>query len=114
MLRTFSSSVYVPAVPEIMSEFHISSTVALLGLSVYVLGHALGPALAAPLSETFGRAVVYKSTFPVAMLFNLGAGLAQSFPAFCVCRFLAATTGSPALAVGAGLITPGISHGSAR
>lgn len=48
---TFGSSVYTPGYGEVMSEFDISSTLALLGLSMWVLGLAFGPVLAAPVSR---------------------------------------------------------------
>lgn len=40
--RTFSSSVYVPGVYEVVKEFNVSLTVALLGISMYVVGLGLG------------------------------------------------------------------------
>ena len=46
------ASMITPGTLEIMERFQISETAALLGLSVYVLGLALGPVLAAPVSET--------------------------------------------------------------
>lgn len=100
--RTFASSVYTPAVTEIMQRFSVSSTAALLGLSLYVVGLAFGPVISAPISETHGRLVVYRVSLPVFMLFILGAGFSQSFGSFLVCRFLAGLTGSPVLAIGGG------------
>ena len=34
---TLGSSIYTPGIPSIMAQFNVSSTVALLGLSLYVL-----------------------------------------------------------------------------
>ncbi len=97
---TFGSSVYTPGYPEVMIRFEISSTAALLGLSLYVLGLAFGPVLAAPISETFGRRVVYLVSLPLAALFTLGAGFSQDFASLIICRFFAGFFGSPVLAVG--------------
>ena len=97
---TFGSSVYTPGYPEVMSRFHVSSTVSLLGLSLYVFGLAFGPVLAAPISETFGRRVVYLVSLPLAAVFTLGAGFSQNFPSLAICRFFAGFFGSPVLAVG--------------
>ena len=36
-------------------ELHMSETVAILGVSLYVLGFGLGPLLFAPLGELYGR-----------------------------------------------------------
>ena len=99
---TFGSSVYAPGVNAISKRFDVSVTVALLGLSLYVLGLAFGPILAAPLSETFGRRVVYLISLPISSLFVLGAGFSQSFASLAICRFLAGFFGAPTLAVGAG------------
>ena len=75
---------------------------ALLPLSLYVLGLAFGPVLAAPISETLGRRVVYFVSSPIAALFTLGAGFSNTFAALTITRFFAGFFGSPVLAVGAG------------
>lgn len=85
-------------------KFHVSHTAALLPLSLFVLGLALGPMLAAPISETRGRAIIYKVSMPLYMLFILGAGFSKSFAGLLVCRMLAAMAGAPCLAVGAGTV----------
>ena len=99
---TLGSSIYTPGVHSISERFNISETVALLGLSLYVLGLAFGPVVAAPLSETFGRRIVYLLSLPLSSFFILGAGFSQSFASLAVCRFFAGFFGSPTLAVGAG------------
>lgn len=98
----FGSSVYTPGYPEVMEKFGVSSTVAILPLSLYVLGLAFGPVLAAPISETRGRRVVYLVSLPIAALFTLGAGFSQSIAALAITRFFAGFFGSPVLAVGGG------------
>ena len=100
LIVTAASSIYTPGIPDLMRSFEVSSTVALLGLSLYILGLAFGPMLAAPISETKGRLVVYLISIPAASLFVLGAGFSQSFTAFAVCRFFAGFFASPVLAVG--------------
>jgi MFS family permease len=65
---------------------------------------AIGPMLAAPISETRGRAIVYKVSMPLYMLFILGAGFSKTFAGLLICRTLAAMTGAPCLAVGAGTV----------
>ncbi|KAI9750129.1 MAG: Rab proteins geranylgeranyltransferase component A, partial [Chaenotheca gracillima] len=99
---TFASSVYTPGYPDVMERFHVSSTASLLGLSLFVLGLACGPVIASPLSETFGRRIVYLTSLPIFALFTMGAGLSQNFGTLLVCRFMAGVFGSPPLAVGAG------------
>jgi MFS family permease len=85
-----------------MTAFSVSRTLALIPLTVYVLGLAFGPILSAPISEMYGRQIVYLTSPPIFMLFTLGAGFSQSLASLIVCRFFAGFFGSPALAVGAG------------
>jgi len=99
---TFGSSVYAPAAHDIMATFHVSHTSAMLPLSLYVIGLAFGPMIAAPLSETYGRLIVYRLSLPISMLFTLGAGFSKTFASIVICRFFAGMAGSPVLAVGAG------------
>ncbi|CAF9925029.1 MAG: hypothetical protein ALECFALPRED_002885 [Alectoria fallacina] len=99
---TLGSSIYAPGFPEVEKKFNVSSTVAILPISLYALGLAFGPVMAAPVSETMGRRVVYLVTTPIAMLFILGAGFSNTFAALAICRLFAGIFGSPVLAVGAG------------
>ncbi|KAK5107717.1 hypothetical protein LTR62_000739 [Meristemomyces frigidus] len=99
---TAGSSMITPATPEIARHFDVSRTASILSLSLFVLGLGLGPTIAAPLSEKFGRSAVYKTSGPLFMLFILGAGLTKSFGGLLVCRLLAGMSGGPVLAVGAG------------
>ncbi|MCJ1415196.1 hypothetical protein MMC32_001527 [Xylographa parallela] len=101
-LVTLGSSIYTPGVADMMEQFGVSSTVALLGLAVYLVGLACGPVLAAPLSETLGRKAVYITSLPLLAAFTLGAGFSQNFATLVICRFFAGFFGSPTLAVGAG------------
>lgn len=75
---------------------------ALLPFSLFLLGLAFGPVLAAPLSERFGRTSTYLISMPLFMLFTLGAGYAQTFGGLVACRLLAGLFASPPLVVGAG------------
>lgn len=51
---------FAPGVPELMIEFKSdSSELASFCVSVYVLGFAAGPMIFAPLSELYGRLIVY-------------------------------------------------------
>ncbi|KAF3007906.1 hypothetical protein E8E13_011074 [Curvularia kusanoi] len=99
---TFGTSVYTPALADIMADFRVSRTAALVGITVYTMGLAFGPVFSAPMSEKYGRKIVYLLSSPIFILFTLGAGFSKSFASLIVCRFFAGLTGSPALAVGAG------------
>lgn len=59
----FCSSAFSGGVTEIIEQFECSQEVATLGISLFVLGFAVGPLLWAPLSELFGRQVLYITTY---------------------------------------------------
>ena len=77
---------------------------AIVPLSLFVVGYALGPTIAAPCSETFGRRLVYWTSIPVFAIFVLGTGLSRTLPALAICRFFAGFFGSPGLTVGSGTV----------
>lgn len=78
--------------------------VAILGLLLYTVGLALGPLMAAPLSEIFGRRSIYLVCFLLLMVFTAGSGAAQTIQQLLIFRFLAGILGSGAIAIGAGQI----------
>lgn len=93
---------YTPAIPDVARHFGIGPTTAILPLTTYVIGLASGPVISAPISETFGRRIVYLTLFPISLLFVLGSAFAKSFATLVICRFFAGVIGSGALAIGAG------------
>jgi MFS family permease len=93
-----------PAVFIIEDAFHIHQEVALLGLSLFVLGLGLGPLVLAPLSEQYGRLIIYQTSLLFLLAFTAGAGFARNIETLLVCRFLAGTLGSSAIAVGGGTV----------
>ncbi|KAF2169124.1 hypothetical protein M409DRAFT_52412 [Zasmidium cellare ATCC 36951] len=99
---TVGSSLISPANQALQEAFHVSRTAAIVPLTVFVVGLGLGPLIAAPLSEMYGRTIVYKITAPIYILFLAGAGESKTFGSLVVCRFLAGVAGAPVLAVGAG------------
>ncbi|KAJ8123484.1 hypothetical protein ONZ43_g583 [Nemania bipapillata] len=101
---SLGTSIYSAGVSAVMEEFHVSSSVSLLGLSLYAFGLALGPVIGGPISETRGRKAVYLITLPIFLLFTAGAGVSKNIESLIILRFLSSTFGSPALAVGAGTV----------
>ncbi|VEU22159.1 DEKNAAC103174 [Brettanomyces naardenensis] len=104
LAATVGSSIYVGATAEMMEKWNISQTLALAGVSMYVIGMAFGPAIAAPLSEVFGRKIVYCCGIPITACFTVGVGLSTGIAEFLVLRFFAALSSSGALSVVAGTI----------
>ena len=101
---TIASSIYTPAISSIMQEMRVSSTVAILPYSLYVLGLAFGPMIGSPLSESLGRRAVYLISIPIFALFTLSSGFSTSISSLCICRFFAGVFGSPGLSIGSATI----------
>jgi hypothetical protein len=98
------SSAYTGGVAEIEAEFGIGSEVATLGVSLFVLGFAIGPLLWAPLSEMFGRQIVYFFTYLALTAFNCGCAGAKNSWTLIILRFWAGAFGSSPLTNAGGVI----------
>lgn len=88
----------------VIAEFHVSRTVAILPISLYVCGYLFGPIVAAPVSELYGRRNIYWTTIPLLLIFTGVAGASKSIEQLIIARFLAGLGGSAALAIGAGML----------
>ncbi|KAJ5514983.1 Major facilitator superfamily domain general substrate transporter [Penicillium fimorum] len=98
------SSAYTGGLREIMMQFHIGQEVATLGVSLFVLGFAIGPLLWAPLSELFGRQVLFVTTYAALTAFNAGVAGSQNAWSIIIFRFLAGSFGSSPLTNAGGVI----------
>ncbi|KAI9155457.1 Polyamine transporter 4 [Paramyrothecium foliicola] len=104
LLATIGTSIVSPARNQLMDEFNVGSTGAILPLTLYVIALGLGPVVGGPLSETLGRQPVYQWGTLIGGLFTLGAALTHSIHAFCFLRFMAGFCWGPPLAVASGTI----------
>ncbi|GBE82449.1 Uncharacterized transporter [Sparassis crispa] len=101
---SFCSSSYTGGLALTMKDLHMSQEVAILGVSLYVLGFGMGPLIFAPLGETYGRRIVFLGTFGVFALLHLGGSLGHNTPTLLVTRTLAGTFGSSPLTNAGGAI----------
>lgn len=101
---SFASSAYSGGVIEIVMDFHASREVVILGVSMFVLGFAIGPLIWAPLSELYGRQFLFFFTYMALTAFNAGAAGAPSMAALIVLRFFAGAFGSSPLTNAGGVI----------
>lgn len=99
---SFTLAIYSPSHENVQEDFHTTTVLSLLPFTLYVYGLAFGPAVSAPLSETFGRRFIYVFVTPIALLFILGASFAKNLATLAICRLLAGIMISAPLAVGAG------------
>lgn len=102
---TVGASIYSPGHTQVQHEFGVSETVALIPLSTYSLGLAFGPMISSPLSETFGRKLVYLITLPLFDIFLLASGFSKNIAALIICRFFAGVFAAPGVSVAAAVIS---------
>lgn len=88
-----------------MGTFHSSNeTLATFVTSVYLLGYVFGPLILAPLSELYGRSIVYNVCNFGLVIWTVACALANSLASLIVFRFLAGLAGSAGMTIGAGTI----------
>jgi MFS family permease len=101
---TLTSAGYAGSADEIIAEFDISDEVYAIGISLYVLGFALGPCLWAPLSELYGRRILFILTHASAVAFIAGSAGCNSITSLLVFRFLTGTFGASPMTNSGGVI----------
>lgn len=95
---SWGASGFSPASKKFTQDFHVSTEVGVLGLSMYVLGLALGPMTLAPLSEYYGRSLLYIVPYGCFLCFLVGTALVQNLGGFLVLRILSGLFASVTIA----------------
>ncbi|CAH0023994.1 unnamed protein product [Clonostachys rhizophaga] len=104
-LTPLGSSMFAPGVTDLMIEFQMTSrSLGSFVVSVYVLGFAAGPMIFAPLSEIYGRGIIYHTTNLCFLAFTIACAVAPTFSSLIGFRFLAGLFGSVPLTNGGGSI----------
>ncbi|KAM5463538.1 MFS siderochrome iron transporter 1 [Microsporum ferrugineum] len=98
------SSAYTGGAIKIAREFRVDAEVITLGVSLFVLGFAIGPLIWAPMSELFGRQVLFFGTYLALTAFNAGAAGSPNIQTLLVLRFFAGSFGSSPLTNAGGVI----------
>ncbi|KAE8150402.1 major facilitator superfamily domain-containing protein [Aspergillus avenaceus] len=98
------SSAYTGGIDQIMEEFNCGSEVATLGVSLFVVGFAIGPLLWAPLSELWGRQILFAGSYCGLVVFNAAAVGSKNIWSLVIFRFFAGAFGSSPLTNAGGVI----------
>lgn len=97
LVSTLGAAIYSAGIYGVTQDFGVSEELAILPLSLYSVGLAIGPMVGAPLCETLGRKVVFLTATPIFALFTLGAGFSNSIVPLTICRFFAGLFAAPAV-----------------
>ncbi|KAI1776438.1 MFS general substrate transporter [Hypoxylon cercidicola] len=105
LYANLASTMFAPGAAELIQEFGItSSIVGTFTVSIYVLGFMFGPMVLAPLSELYGRLVLYHAGSVVFLGFTLGCALSKNTSMFLAFRFFAGAASAGPLTIGGGTI----------
>ncbi|BGP35424.1 hypothetical protein JCM10296v2_007262 [Rhodotorula toruloides] len=104
LLAPFSSSSFLPSIPQITEDLHTSATVINVTVAIFILCIGIFPLVWAPYSGIYGRKPIYVISLPIFALGCLGTALSKSLSALIVTRVIQALGSSPVLSVGAGTI----------
>lgn len=96
---TFCSSIFSATITVTAREFHVSEEITLLGVSLFVLGYALGPLLWGPLSELLGRKIPVFTAYFLFALLQIPTALSPTLAGVLICRLLAGCCGAAPVAV---------------
>ncbi|KAJ5581103.1 MFS general substrate transporter [Penicillium hetheringtonii] len=103
------SSAYSGSINEILREFRISEEVGILGISLFVVGFAVGPLVWAPMSEIYGRRYILIASAVTLTAFAAGTAGSQNIWTLVILRFFAGALGSAPFAVAGGVIADSFS-----
>lgn len=101
---TFASSSPSGCFGSISEEFGVSTEVAGLTITLFLLGYCAGPLIFAPLSEFYGRRWIFYITFALYLIFNFLCAFAPNLGALLVGRFLTGTFVSAPLSNSPGVL----------
>jgi multidrug resistance protein len=105
LVTPLASSFFAPGVPQVMNTFGESSNViAGLVVSIYILGFAIGPLIIAPMSELYGRFIVYHVCNLLFFIFTIACAVSNSMGMLIAFRILAGCAGAAPLTMGGGTI----------
>ena len=99
LLAAFASSIFSSAIAPVAAEYGISTEAATLGVSLYVLGFALGPMIWAPLSELKGRKLPLLLSMFGYTVFQAATATAKDLQTIFISRFFGGAFASCPLAV---------------
>lgn len=96
---------FAPGAEQLISEYHItSSAIEAMAASIYVLGFSVGPLILAPLSELYGRLIIYHICNPFYFAFTAGCAFSTNVSMFLVFRFICGCAASEPMSIGRGTV----------
>lgn len=100
-----ASGIDATVLPQAAVSLGVSEVAESLATALYLAGMGIGSLVAGPLSETFGRNMVYTGSLAIFIIWIMASALAPNFGAQIVFRFLAGCSASTPLVCSGGTIS---------
>lgn len=104
MCVTMTSSIYTLTYDQMGQEFGTSRIVNTLGLTLFVFGLGSSPLILGPLSEFFGRRIIYIAAYILFTIWLIPSAVAPNIQTMLIARFLDGFSGSAFLSVAGGTV----------
>ena len=104
ILSPLASSIFMPGIADIAADLGSSQAKVIGTTTGFVIMLGIGPLLHAPLSEAFGRKIVYISCFSIFTLLQIPTALAPNIGVLITVRTFSGFFGSVGIANGGGTI----------
>ncbi|KAI0829409.1 MFS general substrate transporter [Trametes gibbosa] len=105
LCATFASSVASFTEAGLAQDLHTSHEVTILSISLYVLGLGVGPLFVGPLSELYGRNIIYRTSYILFFAFTWPTAFPPHIAVFLVFRFITGLCGAAFLSVAGGSVS---------
>ncbi|KAI0397015.1 major facilitator superfamily domain-containing protein [Xylariaceae sp. FL0594] len=105
LMANLAATIFAPGAAELAQEFHVTdSTLATFTVNIYILAFLVGPIVLAPMSEVYGRLIVYHSCIWTYIAFTIGCAFSTNVSMFLVFRVFAGLAASGPQTIGGGSI----------
>ncbi|PYH94538.1 MFS general substrate transporter [Aspergillus ellipticus CBS 707.79] len=101
----FASSSLSAAEPQLQAAFGVSTELTVADTSLFVLGFAIGPAVWGPLSELYGRQIIYFVTYALTTVCAGATIASQNIATLLILRGLAGAIGASATSNAGGVVS---------
>lgn len=105
VLSPLASSMFSPGISQIAEDLNTTKDAVIACTTGFVVMLGIGPLILAPLSETFGRRMIYIYCFSIFSVLQIPAALAPNIATLVAFRTLAGFVGSVGIANGGGTIS---------
>ncbi|PYI10972.1 MFS general substrate transporter [Aspergillus sclerotiicarbonarius CBS 121057] len=113
LFASFAARCYSPGAEQMASEWQVSQVAALVGITTFCCGFAIGPMFLVPFSEIYGRKPVFVATAILFTICQLCCSVTRSYPGMLVARFFCGVGGSTFSTMVGGIVVD-IFHASNR